>query len=108
MNPGFLDRRILIQARTLTQDATGSDVETWANSAQVWARLQPSSGAEATAGDAERTQDRAKFTIRHRSINSLTHRLTHAGKTWNIVGISEVGGRQAYLELETVALQNAA
>lgn len=108
MNPGFLDRRVMIQARTLTQDATGSDVETWANSAQVWASFRPSTAAEATAGEAERTHDRAKFVIRHRSINSLTHRITYAGKIWNIVGMSEIGGRQAYIELETVALQNAA
>lgn len=31
MNPGKLDRRITIQSRVMSKDATGARVETWAD-----------------------------------------------------------------------------
>ena len=105
MNPGKLNRRVVIQARTLTKDGTGSRVETWADSATVWAEAVTQKGREATLADADRTQDTRQFRIRHRALTTTDHRLLYQSRFYDITGITEEGIKTALL-LDTVATQS--
>jgi SPP1 family predicted phage head-tail adaptor len=91
MNPGKLNRRIILQVRTLTKDATGSRVQTWADLAPVWAEQVKQTGKEASSADAENHQDTRQFRIRHRAINEQDHRILYQSKFFNITGIIEEG-----------------
>jgi head-tail adaptor len=89
MNPGKLNRRLVIQARIKTRDATGSTVSTWADSARVW--------AEAEVVDSDRPQQSRQFRIRHMAISSENHRILYQSQFFNITGITEEGVRNTLL-----------
>jgi len=106
MNPGKLNRRLVIQSRTLTQDATGSRVQAWADSATVWAEAVIQKGRESTLADADRSQDTRQFRIRHRVLSSSTNRLFYQSKFYNITGITEEGVKTTLL-IDAIATQSA-
>lgn len=103
MNPGKLDRRIVLQVRTLSKDGAGGRVETWADSATLWAEIVTQKGSEKNAADSERPLDTRVFRIRYRSINPQSHRILYQSKFYNILGTTEEGGRRNTLVLETIA-----
>ena len=104
MNPGKLNRRLTIQVRTLTKDATGSQSETWADTATVWAELVSQKGREATIADSERSQDTRQFRIRHRALTTTGNRLFYQSRFYDITGITEEGIKTTIL-MDTVATQ---
>lgn len=104
MNPGKLDRRITIQVRTYTRDASNTKVETWANQCSVWAEYVSQRGKESEIAGADRSQENQQFRIRYRSIAPGTHRIRYSGKTYDIVGIAEEGRQQSLL-LDCVSIQ---
>lgn len=103
MNPGKLDRRIVLQVRTLSRDGTGSRVETWSDSATLWAEVVTQKGSEKSAADAERPVDSRQFRIRHRAIDPTNHRILYQSKFYNITGTTEEPGRRSTLLLDTYA-----
>jgi SPP1 family predicted phage head-tail adaptor len=104
MNPGKLNRRVVIQVRSLTKDATGSVSEAWADNATVWAEAVTQKGTEAPAADADRSQDTRQFRIRHRTLTTTDHRLLYQSRFYNITRITEEGIKTGLL-LDTVATQ---
>ena len=105
MNPGKLDRRIVIQVRTLTRDSTGTHVETWADHATVWAEYVKHRGSMVAPADADRTQDDQQFRIRSRTITPESHRILYKSKFYDIRSVSEEG-RDGFLLINAVATQS--
>jgi SPP1 family predicted phage head-tail adaptor len=104
-NPGKLDRRITIQARTLTKDAAGGRVETWADAFDCWAEDVRQIQREAITADADRAVTSRQFRIRYKSgLASGTHRVFYQLKFYDITGITEEG-RQHMLLLDCQSLQ---
>jgi len=98
MNPGKMDRRLTVQVRTLTQDATGGRVESWADAFQCWGEAVTQKGAEAITADADRATDERQFRIRYKAnIASGTHRILYQRKFYDITGIVEEGRRERLL-----------
>jgi SPP1 family predicted phage head-tail adaptor len=106
MNPGKLDRRLVIQKRVLTKDTTGSRVETWADESKVWAEVVAHRASEAQPANAERPQDTRQFRIRHRTINSTDYRILYQSQFFNITGITEEGGRENSLLVDAIAIKS--
>ncbi|GAA5124660.1 phage head closure protein [Luteolibacter yonseiensis] len=104
MNPGKMDRRIRLQKRTFSRDTTGSNVETWADNAGVWAEDVKQGGGESVIADADRGQDTRQFRIRHRDMNAQDYRVSYDGKIYEIRNIQEEGRKNTLL-LDTVATQ---
>ncbi len=104
MNPGKLDRRIVLQVRTVSKDAAGGRVETWADSATICAELVRASGNEATKADSDRYQTAQQFRIRYRAINPADHRILYKSRFYDIQSVTEEG-RQTTLILDTTATQ---
>lgn len=105
MNPGKLNRRIVIQARTISKDATASRVETWADSATVWAEAVVQRGAEALPADSERFLDTRQFRIRHRTIDPASNRVLYQSRFYDIRGVTDEGLKTTLL-LDTIATQS--
>lgn len=105
MNPGKLNRRVVIQVRTLTKDSTGSRVETWADSATVWAEAVIQRGSEALPSDSERFLDTRQFRIRTRTIDPANNRILYQSRFYDIRGVTEEGIHTTLL-LDTVATQS--
>ena len=105
MNPGKLDRRIVIQKRVVSKDATGSRVETWADESKAWAEYVVNKGRDTATADSERNQDAQQFRIRFRTITAKDYRILYRSKFYDITGIAEEGGRSNTLLLDTIATQ---
>lgn len=65
---GRLNKRVTLQTLSTTGDGGGGSVETWADTATVWASVEPLRGSERF--EAQQTASRLshKVTIRHRAV----------------------------------------
>jgi SPP1 family predicted phage head-tail adaptor len=105
MNPGKMDRRITVQVRTLTRDAAGGRVESWADTFDCWAEVVSQKPKEGIVADADRSIDDRQFRIRYKAgLTSGTHRVLYQLKFYDILGIEEQG-RQDRLLLTCRATQ---
>lgn len=91
MRAGPLDRRIVIQSRTMTQNASGAMVESWGTFATVWAQKTDLRGDEFFAARGTHAEVTTRFRIRN--LGGLKHemRISHDGNTYDILGIAELG-----------------
>lgn len=106
MNPGKLNRRIVLQSRVQAVDATGARVETWSTLATVWAELLAQSQRESLLADADRNQDTSTFRIRWRSgLTSEGLRVSYGGRIYDVTSIVEEGIKSGML-VECVATRN--
>lgn len=98
MNPGKLDRRITIQSRVMSKDATGARVESWADAFDCWAEIVTQKQAEGLAADADRATDERQFRVRYKAaLSSGTHRIIYQLKFYDITGITEEGRQVSQL-----------
>ena len=95
MRAGRLDRLVVIEELTETQDSQGEPQDTWAAWATVWAEVRDVSGREYFQAQAVQSSVDTIFRIRH--IANLTHkmRILSGGVYYNIKGIAEIGRSQS-------------
>ncbi|KZE16220.1 phage head closure protein [Sphingomonas hankookensis] len=89
MNPAELDKRIVIERRTVTTDGYGGEVETWAKLCSPFAKVLYGTGAERRVAAQESSAQSATFRIRANSVtNTVTpaDRIQFDGSTWDIGG----------------------
>ncbi len=100
---GQLDRRITIEAPTITQDAYGAAVTSWRLFAVVWANMQdtmPSRSEAVTQGVLSQAKNQTRIRFRYISTFTSAMRIVHDGVTYNVVGgPAEIGGRKEYIEI---------
>ena len=102
MRAGRLDRRVTIQARTLTRNAYGEQVETWADVATVWGEKNDLKGREFLAARQLSADITTRFRLRYRADVTVQHRLVCEAVTYDINQVSEIG-RRAGLDLFATA-----
>lgn len=107
MLAGKLDRRITLERATAAIDpGSGERVETWGPIATLSANYKPvSDGEKMQAGEIGATLS-ARFTIRYDSAWADVNpkdRLIFEGRTFDIVGAKEVGGRRQFIEITSAA-----
>lgn len=104
MRVGDLHETITIQQRTVTLDAFGGEVETWATLATVRASVLPqryTTGVEAVASalGRESVQTSYTVTIYHRTDVTELHRVYWSGQALDIRRVIDPDGRRRWLEL---------
>ena len=99
-----LDRRILIQNRTVVRDALGGEIVTWVDFATLWATVRRTGAREQYLSGSNREQAsvNAVFRIRYRSDLDATMRVIHDGSPYDILGVEEVG-RKRHLDITAQA-----
>lgn len=109
MRTGRLDKRIIIQRKTVTQDNSGEPIETWDDLATRWATVTPLTGTERLGGEALVAKEQVQFRIRwdeslvdlsplDRIIFPIVDSPTDF-EMYNIVQASPVGRREGFLIL---------
>ena len=63
---GDLDQRVTLQTATVTRDAVGGPVETWADTVTVWARVRPLTARQVAQAQQVSADVRKSVTIRWR------------------------------------------
>lgn len=86
--------RVTIQSRTQTRDTRGGTVDTWAEVAEVWARVEPLSGREFWQAQQAQAQTTHKVTIRYYDGLTSTHRLLYGSRVLNIDSVIDVESRK--------------
>ena len=92
MNPGKLNRRILIQRRTKSVDAVGGKVDTWADFRNVYAELVTQRGSSGIVVAADKITHSTQWRIRF--ISELTEQdfqIVYQGRTYSIDSIEPEG-----------------
>jgi SPP1 family predicted phage head-tail adaptor len=98
---GELDRRIELQAATVTNDPDyNEEVLVWATYATVWARMEFHRSFEAEAQGREYAQMALFFTVRWRDDIEAEHRIVYDGDTYEIIGRPRELGRRQGLMVE--------
>jgi len=95
VNIGRLDRRIVIQQATETQNSSGEVISTWSDLATVWASVRPARTVESVQGDQEHAVRETVFRVRRRADITEKMRVSYDGKLYDIAGIVEIGRREA-------------
>lgn len=86
MDAGQLDQKISIEARTITQDELGADVESWAEDTTPWAKVIETPGREFLKGEIQ-SEKLAVFVIRWRALDS-TYQVKWRGATYTIDAVT--------------------
>ena len=106
-NPGKLDRRISIQARTVVRGVAGGAGETYALLDTVWAQKIEEGTREFRAVGATHAEATRAFRIRYRSDVTPQHRVVFGGVFHDILGTTEEG-RSEFLLLACVYTEGRA
>lgn len=94
MNPGLLDRTIIIERATETQDGFGATTKTWATWKIRRARKIEVSGREAESNSREIGIYRVKFRIRYTEGVTSKNRVCYEGQKYDIEYPAEIGRRE--------------
>lgn len=97
MNPGKMDRRVSIQALTVTRGAAGGAVETYSLLDTVWAERIEEGAREFRSGGALHAEATTLFRIRYRSDVTTKHRLVSGGRFFDILAATEEGRSKTVL-----------
>jgi len=93
MNPGLLDRKITVETRTVTRDAAGGVVESWATHCTERARVQFNDGGESVAADRQENNSTTVFTVYYNSLTSIITtdmRILFESKYYNVTSCTEI------------------
>ncbi len=99
MRAGLLRHRIVIQGVTETRDAVGGVSRSWATDATRWGSIEPVRGRELLESDSVRGDVTHKIRFRYYSGLTPTNRLTHGGRTFEIVSVLNPGERDIMTEV---------
>lgn len=102
MHAGKLQHVIELQRLTEEVQASGAVSVSWNTYATGKAELRQAGVSEFLTSYGEGTANNAVFLIRWLPGVSVSDRIIHGGKVWNIVALAEIGRRRG-LELRAVA-----
>jgi len=106
MRFGKMDRRISVERATLTTNAYGERVETWAALATVWADVTYRvGGSESIQSEQIFSEQRVNFTIRYSNTLSnlkTSDRVTYNSEIYQIEGVQEIGRNEGIRLITTL------
>ncbi len=107
MKAGQLRHRLIFQVKTsTTENSVGTPIITWPTAFEVWGAFEPLGSREFPAVQKRHEQTTARFRIRYRNdVDPALHRISYAGKAWNIHGPIDLGGRGVELHIEATETQ---
>ena len=110
MNPGQLDREVILLQPLVSISEGGSSVTQWTGAGADWARMRPVSVADRTgaAGQVIPSADTI-WTLRYRSDITSAWRIRHEGRDYALTGPPfEVSGRRAFIDCPSRSVPLAA
>lgn len=107
MKFGRMDARITIQRATMTANAYGEPVPTWATLATVWADVvwREGSGAERIASEQVTSKQPVHFIIRYSTTVasvSAKDQVVYNGKTYEVEAVQEIGRNEGLRLTSTI------
>jgi SPP1 family predicted phage head-tail adaptor len=100
IQPGELNVKITLQARTVSSNAGGFETAKWSTLAEVWSRWINVHGSEAWAAQSVQAEQAATVTIRYQAEVDATCSVVRGSDRFEIVSIDDIRERHEYLELK--------
>ncbi|MEM8749412.1 MAG: phage head closure protein [Pseudomonadota bacterium] len=97
IDPGKLNRRVLLEEKIEIPDGCGGLDTSWTTVAEVWAMLQPLVPRSFEEADQLSEEQRQAITIRYRSDVASGWRITESGRHFEILTVHDPDERQRYL-----------
>lgn len=86
MRSSEFNKLVTLQKKSVTRDAMGGEVVTWADQAQVWAAIEPLAARELFAAQQVHPELTTRIRIRHRSDVAAEWRVKYGTRIFAIVG----------------------
>ena len=99
MQLGRLNRRVTIQSKSVTRDAYGAEVITWAHVVEVWAAVLPVRGREYVALREAQADLTTRFVIRYRAGITPAMRVVYGDANYDIEEVIDAEDAHHVLEL---------
>lgn len=101
-----MDKRVQVQQRATTQDASGDQAHTWITLATMWAGIEPVTGRELTASAQVVGRVPTRFILRHRSDLTVlpSMRILWGARVYEIESASLKNGRAQQVDVSAVEL----
>lgn len=84
---GDMKRRITFQTRSATKDGYGQESTTWSDLLSCWADIQPLSGRELVAAQAQLAETTHEIQIRYRTGITAALRVVYQGRIFNVLSV---------------------
>jgi SPP1 family predicted phage head-tail adaptor len=99
-----INKRISLQQRSIAQDASGAQVDSWTDLGDLWASIEPLNGRELIAAQAVQSEISHKITIRYQSQFAnpqqiAAMRIKYKGRLFNIHGSINIGEANRKIEI---------
>ena len=104
MEIGKLNKRVLLQTYTVTENDMGDSISTWVDFATVWASATNLSGKEYFAAMQVQAENTIKFIIRYNKNVNETMRIIFEGNNYNIVFIDNIKYDNKFMEIKAMAV----
>lgn len=102
MRAGRLNRRIIIQEPTETQDDFGEAIQSWATYRTIWAEVRQKPGRESFDADQIVAETDTVFKIRYLTGLTRKMRISYNSDIYDIHSISEIGFKEGH-EIKAMA-----
>lgn len=99
MNPGALDRRLVLEAPSETDDGAGGVVRDYVTVATVWAQVMPQSMRADVAAASLGAAQRVRIVLRRRDDVSTRHRLRDGDCIYRIAA-ARVSADRRFIEID--------
>jgi SPP1 family predicted phage head-tail adaptor len=100
LNIGNLNKRILIEKSTSTQNAYGEPVQTWTTQRDCWARVEPVQGKEYYTAKQTASELDVRFIMRYTTVSiNPKQRLIYNGLQYNINSVINLDEQNRELHL---------
>lgn len=99
MNVGKLNRKIVIQSQSTTQDELGQPLNTWATFASPWAHIRFMNGVETMKGDSPTSVAKASIRIRYREDITNAMQVVYNGITYRILAVLPDEAKREHVDL---------
>lgn len=99
MRSGRLNRRVTIQRLEVSKDHFNADIESWVDTATVWAHIEPLRGREYWQAKQVVGEVMGRITIRYLAGIDEKMRVTYGEKTYNILAVINPEEKNRMLQL---------
>ena len=96
----LMNRRATIQQRSTGKDTFGQQSMTWTDYLPVWAYIEPMTGRELIAAQAQQSEVTHQVVIRYRAGITAAMRLVYEGRIFDILSVVDTDTQHRRLVLQ--------
>ena len=102
LQPGELNKQVIVEQRSTTRGAMGEEVDSWTTYKRIWCKVLPVRGTESDIARRETGRLETRFWCRYFAGLTMKMRLNIGGRYFDIVSILNIEERNLYYEITAI------